>query len=94
MIRLAALLMVALVCGASPAAGQCGISIRDWCASSPGDPCGRHPNERACRADPGCVGIKYRGESVVACLPDGRGFWTNCPAVGCVSAPAGGNPRR
>jgi hypothetical protein len=30
---------------------------------------------------------RNRGENVVVCRPDGRGFWTNCPAVGCVSQP-------
>jgi hypothetical protein len=31
----------------------------------------------------------------VACQPDGHGFWTNCPAVGCVSRadPPGKPPR-
>jgi hypothetical protein len=37
--------------------GECGLSIRDWCPSPPGDPCGRHKSERECRADPACVGI-------------------------------------
>ena len=74
--------------------GECGLSIRDWCPSPPGDPCGRHKNERECRADPACVGIKYRGESVAACQPDGKGFWTNCPAVGCVSRPPANPPAR
>ena len=74
--------------------GPCGLSIRDWCPAPPGDPCGRHKNERECRADPACVGIKYRGESVVACQADGRGFWTNCPAVGCISRPTAAVPAR
>jgi hypothetical protein len=95
-------LVIVVLClgwsGAAPAVAQspgpCGFSIRDWCPSPPGDPCGRHNNERECRADPACVGIKYRGESVVACRPDGRGFWTNCPAVGCISRPAGAPPAR
>jgi len=69
--------------------GPCGLSIRDWCSAPSGDPCGRHKRERECRADPACVGIQYRGESVAACQPDGRGFWTNCPAVGCISRPTG-----
>jgi hypothetical protein len=79
---------------AQPAPGNCGLSIRDWCPSPPGDPCGRHRNESECRADSNCVGIKYRGESVVACQVDGRGFWTNCPAVGCISRAGGGSPVR
>lgn len=74
--------------------GECGLSTRDWCPTPPGDPCGRHKNERECRADPACVGMRYRGESVVACRPDGSGFWTNCPAVGCVSRPPGNPPAR
>ena len=96
-----ALVIVALWLGWSAAApalaqpqGPCGFSIRDWCSAPAADPCGRHNNERECRADPACVGIKYRGESVVACRPDGRGFWTNCPSVGCISRPAGAPPAR
>jgi hypothetical protein len=34
--------------------------------------------------------MPYRGESVVACLLDSRGFASNCPTVGCSSTP----PRR
>jgi hypothetical protein len=86
-----------LIGGANPSAGQpnpCGLSPRDWCASPAGDPCGRHANERECRADPACEGMRYRGESVVSCISDGRGFWSNCPAVGCVSRrPSGAPPR-
>jgi hypothetical protein len=63
----------------------CGLNPKDWCASPSDDPCGRHKNERECRADPSCKGMKYRGESVVACEADERGFWRNCPAVGCIS---------
>ena len=72
--------------------GECGLSIRDWCPAPPGDPCGRRENERACRTDPDCVGMRYRGESVVACQPDGKGFWTNCPAVGCITPPPASAP--
>jgi hypothetical protein len=72
----------------APPQAECGLSIRDWCAAPPGDACGRHKSERECRADPACAGMRYRGESVVACLPDGKGFWTNCPAVGCISRSA------
>ena len=32
--------------------------------------------------------MRYEGESVVACMFDDAGFGTNCPTVGCVSAPA------
>ena len=67
----------------------CGMSSRDWCPSPEGDPCGEHADEESCRGDARCVGLPYRGESFVACQPDGHGFWTNCPAVGCVSKPAG-----
>ncbi|HET7842874.1 MAG TPA: hypothetical protein VFL14_01890 [Xanthomonadales bacterium] len=68
-------------------AAPCGASTKDWCPSPEGDPCGEHSDEESCRADPQCVGVQYRGESFVACQPDGHGFWTNCPAVGCVSKP-------
>jgi hypothetical protein len=91
--RFAPLVLAALVgaggtsasASAADPAPPCGFSVTDWCPSPPGDPCGRHRDERACRADPRCHGIKYRGESVVACSADGTGFWSNCPAVGCVS---------
>jgi len=70
----------------SPTRGTpCGLSPSDWCTSAGSDPCGAHPDERSCRADPRCKGLPYRGESVVACMPDNQGFWSNCPAVGCVS---------
>ena len=65
----------------------CGFGIRDWCPVPPGDACGRHRNVEACRADPACYGLPYRGESVVSCLLDARGFASNCPTVGCTSAP-------
>jgi hypothetical protein len=29
--------------------------------------------------------MQYRGESIVRCESDGHGFWTNCPAVGCIT---------
>jgi hypothetical protein len=29
--------------------------------------------------------MPYRGESLVACKFDARGFAENCPAVGCIS---------
>jgi len=64
---------------------SCGTSPDDWCAGSSSDPCGVHKNEASCRSDARCRGLPYRGESVVACIPDAHGFWSNCPAVGCVS---------
>jgi hypothetical protein len=66
----------------------CGVSPGDWCAV-PGDACNRHKTAEACKADRQCYGIGYRGESVVACVDDGqgRGFASNCPTVGCTSAP-------
>ena len=66
--------------------GPCGFSPTDWYPAPPGDPCGRHRSEAACRADAHCAGLPYRGESVVACIDTGRGFSANCPAVGCISA--------
>jgi len=65
----------------------CGMSPNDWCPAPAGDPCGRHRNAAACRADPACYGMPYRGESVVACILDERGFASNCPTVGCTSSP-------
>ena len=85
---LATVMVLAGVTAADAQRDPCGLSPSDWCPSPQGDPCGRHANERACRADPACIGMPYRGESVVACMADGRGFWSNCPAVGCVSRPA------
>ena len=65
----------------------CGVRPNDWCASPVGDPCGRHKTAAACKADRACHGMLYRGESVIACLWDSRGFAPNCPTVGCISAP-------
>jgi hypothetical protein len=65
----------------------CGLRPQEWCSPPPGDPCGRHRNAAACRADPACYGMRYRGESVVACQVDERGFGINCPTVGCTSTP-------
>ena len=69
----------------TPPAVECGLSPSDWCPSPPGDPCGAHKDTEACRADPKCVGMPYRGESVIACIFDERGFASNCPTVGCTS---------
>ena len=83
-----AVLLLALAIGPAAAAGgdsPCGLSPDDWCEASAGDPCGRHGDEAACRADIACFGMPYRGESVVRCLWDERGFAPNCPAVGCTS---------
>ena len=63
----------------------CGLSPQDWCPPPASDPCSMYNSERSCRADKRCEGLPYRGESVMACIPDGTGFWTNCPAVGCRS---------
>jgi hypothetical protein len=89
-------LAVLIAAGApAPAAAQsrpCGINPSDWCPAPAGDPCGRHRNVAACRADPACYGMPYQGESVVACQLDRRGFASNCPTVGCTSTaprPAG-----
>lgn len=70
------------------AAGQpaaCGLRPDDWCAAAASDPCGRHRTVSACRADKACFGLPYRGESVVRCSRDERGFGINCPTVGCTS---------
>jgi len=63
----------------------CGMSPSDWCLSYRGDPCNRHKNTEACKADPKCYGMPYRGESFIACMFDERGFASNCPTVGCTS---------
>lgn len=77
---------------AAPASTQsnpCGFAPGDWCPAEKGDPCGAHATATACRADPVCYGVPYRGESVVACRIDERGFASNCPTVGCTSTPPG-----
>lgn len=63
----------------------CGTRPDDWCASPAGDPCGKHKNVAACRADAKCKGMPYLGESVIVCMDDGTGFAKNCPTVGCIS---------
>ncbi len=72
---------------AAQAAGDvpCGWRTSDWCPSPPGDPCGRHKDTAACRADKKCKGMPYRGESYAPCVDDGTGFARNCPSVGCIS---------
>lgn len=78
---------VAVADEAPQSAPPCGFSPTDWCPSPAGDPCGIHLDEAACQADAACVAMPYRGESVIACIPDSRGFASNCPAVGCTSVP-------
>ena len=83
------LVLVSGVAMATDAADPfCGLSPDDWCAAPEGDPCGRHPDEAACRADPACYAMPYRGESLERCKWDERGFAPNCPAVGCTSTPS------
>ena len=65
----------------------CGMSPNDWCPPQSGDPCGHHRTAAACRADAACYAMPYRGESVVRCIFDERGFASNCPTVGCTSTP-------
>jgi hypothetical protein len=76
-----------MAAAAAAAGNPCGMAPRDWCLAPPGDPCGRHRTVAACKADPACYGMPYHGESVIACLPDPRGFSPNCPTVGCTSTP-------
>jgi len=83
----ATLLVASLPSLAGAQSPPCGFSPNDWCPAAAGDPCGRHRTVATCRADPACYGLPYRGESVVACIPDDRGFASNCPTVGCISAP-------
>ena len=94
----AALIAGALILAAArptPAPAPCGMRTDDWCPAPAGDPCGKHKDEKSCRADSACRGVPYLGESVVACIPDGRGFAENCPSVGCLSrADAAGRPPR
>jgi hypothetical protein len=78
---------LALSAPAGAAERACGTAPGDWCPAPAGDPCGRHRDAVACRADPACYAMPYRGESMEACLPGERGFSPNCPTVGCTSAP-------
>jgi hypothetical protein len=89
-LSLPALAVLMAAAAPAPAAAQsrpCGLNPSDWCSAPAGDPCGRHRNVAACRADPACYGMRYEGESVVACQLDSRGFASNCPTVGCTSTP-------
>lgn len=63
---------------------NCGYGPNDWCTSEKDGACGRHTTVDACRADPACKGMEYRGESVVACMWDENGYAGNCPTVGCL----------
>jgi len=87
LLGLAALLAAAAPAPAAAQSRACGMNPSDWCSAPAGDPCGRHRNVAACRADPACYGMPYQGESVVACQLDARGFASNCPTVGCTSTP-------
>jgi hypothetical protein len=87
LIAISILVALSVVSAARAQPGECGMAHTDWCPSPAGDPCGRHKTKAACMADRACVGMRYRGESVIACMWDARGFAPNCPTVGCVSAP-------
>lgn len=82
---------VAPTTSAAPASPQpdrkCGMFADDWCPAPPGDPCGDHKDKASCAADARCAGMRYTGESLVACHYDERGFADNCPTVGCMSLP-------
>jgi len=66
------------------ARNPCGISPDDWCTSAKDSRCGRHLTATECRSDAACVGMRYAGESAIACHWDERGFADNCPTVGCL----------
>ena len=84
-------LLIATAADDTAAQGRlCGMGVTDWCPAPAGDLCGRHRDTASCKADQKCFGMPYRGESVVACLLDSRGFASNCPTVGCTGTP----PRR
>jgi hypothetical protein len=92
-----AVVLAILMIGCMPAFAQsspCGLNPNDWCPAPAGDPCGRHRNVAECRADEACYGMPYRGESVVACILDRRGFASNCPTVGCTRVPPPPQPAR
>jgi hypothetical protein len=92
MMHTSTLLIVAILaipCAAAAQTRPCGGSLTDWCPAPTGDPCVRHRDTQSCQADPQCYGLPYRGESLVACILDPRGFAKNCPTVGCSSTPPG-----
>jgi hypothetical protein len=85
MLRVALIATVLLLPAPAFAADEnCGYSPNDWCTSEKDGACGRHMTVEACRADPACKGMEYRGESVVACNWDENGYADNCPTVGCL----------
>jgi hypothetical protein len=91
MILRSTLLIIILVLLAYSSEGQangnrtCGMKLGDWCPSYHGDSCNRHKTSDACRADAKCYGMPCRGESLIACMFDARGFASNCPTIGCTS---------
>src|SRR5258708_37622865 len=87
LLGLAALMAAAAPAPAAAQSRVCGINPSDWCSAPAGDPCGRHRNVAACRADPACYGMPYQGESGGGWQLDGRGLASNCPAVGWHSTP-------
>jgi len=87
LLALAALTAATAPAWAAEQSRTCGMNPNEWCPAPPGDPCGRHRNVAACRADPACYGMRYEGQSLVACTLDARGFASNCPTVGCTSTP-------
>ncbi len=88
--RFASVIVILVGAAGAAFAAPCGTKIDDWCVVDPDDPCARHLNAAACKADEKCYGLAYRGESLAACRFDERGFGLNCPTVGCTSVP----PRR
>jgi hypothetical protein len=78
-----ALALVLLPVAAS-AGDNCGYSPDDWCTTEKDGACGRHKDAASCRGDPACIGMRYAGESVVACHWDENGYADNCPTVGCL----------
>ena len=80
------LLFILPACAEAANTHYCGTSPDDWCVI-PDDPCLKHKNATSCKADPGCYGMPYLGESLIACRYDARGFATNCPIIGCTSEP-------
>jgi hypothetical protein len=67
------------------AQNACGMSPDDWCTKPADGPCGKHLTAQGCRNDKACIGMRYSGESVIACHWDVRGFANNCPTVGCTA---------